>query len=293
MIVVELAGGLGNQCFQYAAARTAADRLGVPLGLDLRLTRTTDGRPFLLGPFAIRAEPVPDRELLGVHARQAFGRRFLLNQGEAIVGRLRGSRFLTARRIIEPSAWYSPILDQVTDHSWLSGYWQSERYFASAAAAIRSDLTPTKMSARTEALGRRIAATECPVAVHVRRGDYAAVASTQAFHGLCEPQYYRAAMAHVRAQQLRATFVFFSDEPGWVAANLAGPDHLVIDGNGDRPHEDLHLMRQCRAHIIANSTFGWWGAWLAGTRLVIAPRSWYRSPAMARHDIVPDRWIRL
>jgi hypothetical protein len=295
VIVVELCGGLGNQLFQYAAARTVADRLGTDLGLDLRPLLAAGSRPYGLGHFNIRATVLSVRDLppryLAPH-----GWRWSLTRG--LVDRVRAAIRRPALRHLRPVVYqgsaFRDVLAGVTDDSWLEGFWQSERYFAEGAERLRADLTLKALTPATARLQRHIESLACPVAVHVRRGDYAAVASTRAHHGLCSLEYYRAAIARVRDRHPEATFVLFSDDPDWVAANLRVTPACLVTANGEaRPHEDLHLMSRCRAHVIANSSFSWWGAWLARSELVIAPRQWYRSPAADGSDVVPARWLRL
>ena len=294
MIVVELAGGVGNQLFQYAAARVVADRIGTDLGIDVRVCRAPDSRPYALDAFRIRGAVVPDRDLMGVHGHRSLP--WQLTGGVVTRARamLQRPRLGHLTRVIHQEPGYTGRLDSVVDDSWLCGYWQSERYFAHAADAIRADLTLRGVSPVTAALERRIRAMPFPVAVHVRRGDYADVESTRRYHGLQPPEYYQAAIEQIRSAHPRAQFVFFSDDPLWVAANLAPDISILVTENGrERPSEDLHLMTCCRAHIIANSSFSWWGAWLGASDIVIAPARWFQAPEMAGRTIVLDRWRRL
>jgi hypothetical protein len=295
VIVVELVGGLGNQMFQYAAARTLADRLGTDLGLDLRPFAAPDARPYLLGRFTIRATAIDERELLGAHGPRSLKRRVTTGALERLrlLTRRPRPRFSTATRIVHQGPTYSDVLERATDHSWVSGYWQSEAYFPRAARTLRADFTLRSLSPGSTAIARRLASMSYPVAVHVRRGDYAHVASTRAHHGLCSESYYRSAIALVRSRVPDATFIFFSDEPDWVADHLGSEAALVVTENADRPEEDLYLMTRCRSHVIANSSFSWWGAWLARSDEVIAPRAWYQAPGLDGRDIVPARWGRL
>lgn len=293
MIVVELCGGLGNQLFQYAAGRSVADRLGTELGLDLRPLRAADSRSYGLGHFNIRAVVFPDADL---PPRYLAAHRWRWSLTFGLLERLRTALRPPAmghfRRVIYQGSSFRNILSDVEDDSWLEGYWQSEKYFADGADRLRADLTLKHITSATASLQSQIESLAFPVAIHVRRGDYASVESTRAFHGLCSVEYYQSAMARVRQQYPEATFVLFSDEPEWVAANLRATPSLLITANGDaRPHEDLHLMSRCRAHIIANSSFSWWGAWLAKSELVIAPKQWFRSAAADGSDIVPARWL--
>jgi hypothetical protein len=295
MIVVELVGGLGNQMFQYAAARTLADRIGTDLGLDLRPFSAPDSRPYRLDRFNIRATAIDARELFGTHGARSLKRR--LTTG--VVERLRvlahhpRPRFASATRVVHQGPTYSDVLERATDHTWISGYWQSEAYFPAAAETLRADFTLRSLSPGSTAIARRLASMGYPVAVHVRRGDYAHVASTRAHHGLCDESYYRRAFAHVRRRVPGANFIFFSDEPGWVADHLGSDATLVVSENHDRPEEDLYLMTRCRSHVIANSSFSWWGAWLAHSEEVIAPQAWYQAPGLDGRDVVPSRWITL
>jgi hypothetical protein len=69
-----------------------------------------------------------------------------------------------------------------------------------------------------------------------------------------------------------------------------------VDHNGaERDYEDLRLMTACRHHIIANSSFSWWGAWLSAHRdkIVIAPRQWFHEPGRSSRDLIPESWLRL
>jgi hypothetical protein len=295
MIVVELVGGLGNQMFQYAAGRAVADRLGVPLGLDTRPLGAPDSRPLRLDRFAIRADVVDAPDLLGVHGHRSVARQLrvgVLERLRVLITRPR-PRLRHLTRVIHQAPSYSSVLDQVADDAWLCGYWQSERYFAGIRPALQRDFTLTRVSPETTALLAELARRTYAVAVHVRRGDYAHVASTRAYHGLLDASYYRTAMARVRARRPDAAFVFFSDEPGWVRDRFSSDATLVVSANADRPEEDLDLMRRCRSHIIANSSFSWWSAWLADSDEVIAPRSWYRAPHVDGSAVVPDTWTRL
>ena len=289
-VVVQLAGGLGNQMFQYAAGRALADRLGVELGLDLRHFRAADSRPFGLGSHRIRAVAIPDEELAGVGARPRW--RWWIRRGwrEA----WHRPKYATLHAIVHLGEDYLDVLEHAGPGTWLCGWWHSERYFAAIADRLRADLSLQRISDVSAELERRIRGLDYAVGVHVRRGDYAAVASTRAHHGLCSVEYYQAAMARVRAERPDATFVFFSDDPEWVAASLGVADERLITANGpDRPEEDLHLLSCCRAHIIANSTFSWWGAWLAGSERVIAPTHWFQTPGFDVPDVVPARWLRM
>jgi hypothetical protein len=103
--------------------------------------------------------------------------------------------------------------------------------------------------------------------VHVRRNDYK-------HHGVCHENYYIDALRCVIAQVPQADIMVFSDEPNYTGHFLrqAGIQHQLVATGDDLL--DLKLMSGCRIHLIANSTFSWWAAYLATSRAVIYPLPW-------------------
>lgn len=285
MIYVRLHGGLGNQLFQYAAGRALALRIGTGLALDPRdaVRKKATFHP-ALHHFAVdhiedpSLPPGRDRPLAYAAWRYLGGRpRFLRERGLGV----------------------NPGVLSAPDDTYLHGYFQSEDYFADCVAAIRKDLaiiTPPSEENR-HWLGR-IGETGCPVSLHVRRGDYVADVKGERAHGTCGPRYYAAALNAVAARAGKELDVHvFSDDPGWAEKNLKLPHRTTVLGH-NRPemhYEDLRLMSACHHHVIANSTFSWWGAWLnpRPDKIVAAPARWFADPAMSNPDILPRGWMRL
>ncbi len=290
MITSRLLGGLGNQMFQYAAGLALARRLGTELRLDISWFARVANRRYDLGDFAITARPATARELIGVGVRPPGAVARALS-----VLSLAGFRGIRGH-VQEPAFTYWPGFAELPDGTYLDGYWQSERYFEGIADSIRREFTartpPDPENQRT-----LDAINSCEsVAIHVRRGDYAASAHTHDYHGTTPLEYYEQAVARMRSQLPAATFFVFSDDATWTRKVLSvGEGTVFVTHNGsERSFEDLRLMSACRHHIIANSTFGWWGAWLANTegQRVIAPRRWFKTDLDTR-DLIPARWERL
>lgn len=162
----------------------------------------------------------------------------------------------------------------------LRGYFQSEKYFAHCIPDIRYHFTfdTSKMVS-----GIEIGPYTC--SVHVRRGDYV----RNPMRNMCSINYYSAAMQFIRTQTRIDTFVVFSDDIRWCRQNLTGSDVVYIKGNKDI--EDLFLMSKCSHHIIANSSFSWWGSWLNTNpdKIIIAPNKWY----FDTRDIYTDNMIKI
>lgn len=290
MIATRLEGGLGNQLFQYAAARALALRVGSEVLLDAGA----------LGQVRSKVTPrAPELHRWRVRAQTAPPAT------QRALDRARRLRVLPAawtgwRVYRERSLGFNSAFAGLKDGTYLVGYWQSPRYFQDCAATIARELQPAQpLSEATAALAHRIGAMPNSVALHVRRGDYVHLQSAARMHGALPLEYYRTAIARLRAQVAGALHVYvFSDDPAWCAAHLplARDERTVVDHNaGDRAWEDLVLMSHCAHHVIANSSFSWWGAWMADQRhgahrQVFAPARWFSGLAHDVSDRFPSSW---
>ncbi len=138
----------------------------------------------------------------------------------------------------------------------------------------------------------RIGKCTNPVSLHVRRGDYTLAAEGNIALPL---DYYTRSISICRERLADPTFFVFSDDIAFARKNLPHDIRAVfIDHNDDASsHEDLRLMSSCRHHIIANSTFSWWGAWLNPRldKLVVAPKHWYLTQDSYYPELLPPGWI--
>ena len=108
--------------------------------------------------------------------------------------------------------------------------------------------------------------------------------------------YYREAVELVTEKAGRAEIFVFSDDIDWCKREFTIPGCKLhyVDHNS-RGSEDMRLMSSCRHHILANSSFSWWGAWLNRDpeKIVVAPTRWFRDPSIDTSDLLPDSWLRL
>jgi hypothetical protein len=277
MVIVRLMGGLGNQMFQYAAARATSLRTGAELKLDLTWfddegRHVSPRREYALGPFDLSLDIASPEELERTLRRRGFRRR--------------------PRILVDPDLRFEPRV-LTADDVRLIGYWQSERYFVDKSAEIRRDFQlPTPTSELASAITRAGS-----VSLHVRRGDYASDPKVESELGVLPAEYYEQAVAHLTETLAEPEFFVFSNDPDWCAANLRidAPHTFVRHEPGARAHDDLLLMSLCRHHVVANSSFSWWGAWLGETpsTIVIAPRRWFLTSRFDTGDLVPERWLRI
>lgn len=287
MIVTNIVGGLGNQMFQYAAGRRLALHRGTSLKLDLSVMAGYTVHGYALRDFRVVAEDAGPADLPAPPRRGLMGK----------IDRLLGTGPKGPRRVAEKAYTFDPEILELSDDVLLVGYWQSARYFDDVADTIRSDFSLAEpLSPRGAALAAEIAGTTA-VSVHVRRGDYVTNPEANAFHGTCSPDWYTAAMARMVEIWGDPTFFVFSDDPAWARENLSAtrPMVFVEPQTGGRDAEDMMLMASCRGHVIANSSFSWWGAWLdpRDDKRVIAPSRWFRAEGMDTRDLIPQSWERL
>ena len=301
MITVSLIGGLGNQMFQYAAGKALAERHGVPLALDISGFRDYALRPFLLdrllvpeAPAAVQAEPSRKPEINFTRAKWKARIDRLL--GKAGLPKLKSS----PNEYREPHFHYDPAFETLGPRMSLFGYFQSERYFNSIAGNLRDWFSPREPlgDAATAAL-KRIEASRLPVSVHVRRGDYLKP-GTHEVHGILGESFYRQVFDRLEGVIGHEAEIFiFSDDPAAAEQVLSFiPDSRLnhVRGDPERPWEDMALMARCRHHVIANSSFSWWGAWLnpSSDKIVVAPRAWFVATELSKRitsDLYPPGWI--
>ena len=280
MIVSTVMGGLGNQMFQYAAGRALSLRSDKGLRLDLGWFDSPPAhltpRRYELDCFQIHAElcsvyPPTRAERI----RELFG--------------------------VSPRVWsevpfrFEPRMLAAADNVRLVGYWMDERYFQEFSSELRGDFAfHDSLSGRNRELAERIR-SETAVSVHVRRKDYVTNRTVAKFHGSLDLDYYLAAGQRIIDDVRDPHFFIFSDDPDWCRANLdLGGRTTYVDHNS-RGSDDLRLMSMCSHHVIANSSFSWWGAWLnpRDEKLVVAPARWVADRSVDTSRVVPDDWLRV
>ncbi len=291
MIISNIIGGLGNQMFQYAAGRALALNRDQPLMLDVSgFSNYKLHQGFeLKNIFEIPAHTATLSEIASILGWRSFSgvKRFLSYPSMAS---LRGSSF-----ILEPHFNYWPDFEKIViNEVYISGYWQSEKYFKEYELIIKRDFCFKKFSLELNIdLAKKITQLNS-ISLHVRRGDYVSHKKTSDTHGVCSIDYYKKAVSLIGSKVQNPYFFIFSDDISWVKKNLNinFPCEFINHNRGDQSFNDMHLMSLCRNNIIANSSFSWWGAWLNNNlnKIVIAPKKWFANDAIIV-DLIPDEWV--
>lgn len=290
MIIVKLQGGLGNQLFQFAFAKALASHRKDKLYIDTNWFKKNNGatyRQFELHHLGIEFERASNKQLRiffpkgAVHkfkktVKEKFGKVCLIKETQV--------------------SMFQDSLFTLQGDIYLAGYWQSWKYFESISSQIKQQfLLHTNLSPTAQAVLQNIK-ENTPLSIHIRRNDFANNLAIRKVHGVCSLEYYRKAIRMVRNQHPNIHCFVFTDEPDWAEEKLSSVQNLKIVRK-TKSYEDLFLISNCKHHIVANSTFSWWGAWLCPNpnKLVIAPKQWYADEQLNKTtvDLIPKGWIRI
>jgi len=270
MIIVEVTGGLGNQMFQYALCRKLQS-LGKEVKLDLSFYRTKQilRRFELYDVFRVPFETASKREIYHLKGYTSNASRL----ERVVTTRLHRETHVYSEDL--DAGFQSAVLEM--DDVYLSGYWQNELYFKDIRKKILEDFRFPEMLTKQYPELLQEMWSENSVSIHIRRGDYLDPVNSRLYSGICTIDYYQRSIQYMQENLQNPKFYFFTDDPQWVKQNLYKDGMTIVEHQKEDPdYVDMFLMGQCKAHIIANSTFSWWGAWLDSKegRIVISPTKW-------------------
>jgi hypothetical protein len=301
MIIVQLQGGLGNQMFQYAAARTLSIRNNTLLKIDLSflkkgiLSENVDYRKYGINNFCIIENIISEEELNNFIRKSKFFAKLKISW----LNKKTGYKLPVPKTFWQKGHGYDPEFFLLPKNSYLIGYWQNVKFFAGSEEIIKQDFMFRNLpdQSNTVFLNRM---KKCEsVAIHIRRGDF----KNLPVLGTIGREYYIKAINYLTEKLYKPVFFFFSDEMKWVKENFntinsdCSLNYVDINNSTDREVEDMRLMSNCKHNIIGNSTFGWWGAWLNTNpgKIVIAPEKLFAEPSIDNQlqGMIPDNWMRL
>ena len=270
-------GGLGNQLFQYATARS------------LSLDKNSD---FLMNLSFYNREYVKNLAHVDFklnHFNVDFNKQ--IEEGDI-------NKYDNVQKIVEPlsSQNFSEFIDfsKYAGNIHLIGFWQNEKYFKHNQEIIKKELQViTPPNKKNQKLLDEISESNA-ICISFRRGDYLDPIYLANF-GMCTEEYYKNAINFITKKVKNPVFFTFSDDVEWIENNidLNFPTVPVnINGVGDE-HEELRLMMACKHYILANSSFSWWGAWLSNNphKYVIAPTPWFNT--FTKQYVLCQDWIHL
>lgn len=293
MIIVKLLGGLGNQMFQYAAAKALSLSLKEPIRQDLRgLYAGEDIRKnFELDIFGIAPDQAERSEYFKFERKTIFG----LKAANALY--LKFNPHVTIKD--HNFTYVENFFALAKTNTYLRGLFQSDKYFAHVRPAILETFSfEEPLDEVNQSYADAITSSES-VAIHIRRGEFANDQKFNKLIGSCDLAYYQRAIdALVEGieQKDKLHFFVFSDDLAWAEENLKldYPATFVGGNAGKNSYRDMQLMSLCKHNIIANSTFSWWSAWLNSNpgKIVVTPEKWFAGWEYDTKDLIPETWLK-
>lgn len=260
--VVRISDGLGNQMFQYAFAYALHKRTGVPVLID-PLFWGTSLRKYQLEEFHItltkRMVCKAWDYLLGFGPRN--GRRFKDRYRQNLIQKR--YRLIQERQIMH----YNETVMEQNEPCFYMGFWQTPRYFEDYYEDLQKEFTRRhSMSPDALAYLDKIKA-DVSVSLHIRRTDYVRGKDSVTL----DAGFYREALNRIREEIGDFRLYVFTDDKQFVRERFHLQQYVLIEGVSDL--DEFELMRRCDHHIVANSTFSWWAAYLGDRKggVVYAP----------------------
>lgn len=288
MIIIQVAGGLGNQLQQYALYRKFV-RMGKEARLDLSWFDEIKGND---GEAKVTSRNLElayfDRLVYETCTGEEKER---LTGSDGLLGKLRRKLLPSTIHWFHESKMYHPEILNFED-MYLSGYFACEKYYSDILYDLREKIQfpPSDIPLNTE-LAQEM--RECAsVSVHIRRGDYLNEENRTMFGNICTDAYYRKAMEFIKAEVPDAHFYLFSDDASYVKQKYQGEEFTVVDINhGKDSFYDMWLMSNCKHNICANSTFSFWGARLNGNegKIMVRPTIHKNSQVFCKEEM-EDLW---
>ena len=252
-------GRLGNQMFQFAAVKGIARNRGAQFCIPPSAQKDEWNDHQIFIPFKLKNTSPLNVQYIDVGRPTIAEGTFHFNEN---------------------------LFNTCSDWVTLQGFFQTEKYFKHIEDEIRGDFT-----FNDDILGpslQTFSNFENPISLHVRRTDY----TTNPNHTALSLEYYQKALSAFPTGQV----LVFSDDPKWCfEQNIFKDDRFLISENTNQ-YVDMCLMTLCKRHIIANSSFSWWGAWLGKDNHVIAPKDWFlgsNNQHLDISDLIPETWEKI
>lgn len=239
MIIVKLQGGLGNQMFQYALARSLSLSSGVPFALDAIALQKGEGitrRKYNLNVFSIDPLLLDESQSKNYRASSEYINESMISSPKEVFSLIKNGR------------------DQYFD-----GYWQNEDYFKNCESTVISDFQlkdspPSKFLEIKEMMNKTNS-----IAIQIRRGDYITNSKVNSIFHICDAGYFKNGIEYIKSRSTNDINIFiFSDDIKWCKENIKFPENTVYISELGLPyHQELLLISHAKHVIISNSSFGW------------------------------------
>ena len=270
MIIIKLKGGLGNQLFQYAYGLYMSKKYILPLKFD-KSNFVNSSRKYSLDWFNINIAEAPNRK------------KNLIVYIKNLIKKIKIKIYSILGIIYNDTCLGAGIFE---------GYWHSIRYSEAMKNKLKETIVPRKFPFSLNKIVKQLESHES-VMVHVRKGDYVTNKKINKLFGTCDFIYYNNAIEEVLNLIPNSKFYVFSDNIEWAKLNLKPKTKLRFISKYLSDTEQFWLMTRCKHHIISNSSFSWWAAWLGDNKkkITIYPDPWY-DRLNYNKSIFPNHWFK-
>lgn len=259
MIIIEVAGGLGNQLQQYALYRKF-ESLDREVKLDISWFEDKSIKE------TIKKKATTERKLeLDYFDNLIYDtctrkEKETLIGGDNLAGKIRRRILPSTIRWFKETEMYHPEVLNF-DNMYISGYFACEKYYRDVLPDLREEIKfPSGGSPHNEEIVQEMRKRNS-VSVHIRRGDYLSPENKEMFGNICTDAYYKRAMGIMKVEIPDAHFYIFSDDIPYAKEKYQSKEYTIVDINHGRDNfYDMWLMSNCKNNICANSTFSFWGA---------------------------------
>ena len=298
MIIVQMGGRLGNQLFNYAAARSIQlkmypnediafdfgylSREGTPQDgwvNGLEFFKTINYRLYKKDGVMLHAgSPLQKVVCCAYYAGLRKYSRFQMR--EEYEYEKKWSNVLNSAGVYWYRTGYIELTYSKAHDKLMSGRFEDPKYFNEIREDLLEELKPKYPELDKNAELYSIIDSQNSVCVSVRRGDFESNPSFKKLHSVCTRQYFERAINKIREIIDNPVFILFSDDVAWAKENIVIPGAEVYSEKGDDPvWEKLRMMSRCNHFIISNSSFSWWSQWLSvrNSKIVVAPNRWFNN----------------
>ena len=295
MIIANLRGGLGNQMFIYAFGKYLAQKHNTELKLDNSYYEDYH-RVYELNKLGIKEKFASQSEIEKLKVfkyKDILPIRFIKSK---ILGK-ESKKVPASSYILDSDINFRKKYLKLPDNVYLDGLFQSEKFFRGIKDILRQDFQlKNELDQANKSFLEKIK-TSNSVSLHIRRGDYITNSWAMKELGVCSIEYYKKSIDYIGSKIESPVFFVFSDDLEWVKNNfdIKQPCVYVDCNDGNTGEKDLELMKNCKHHICANSSFSWWGAWLGEevNTINIVPEKWFKGEYFNDKYLIPDRWVKL
>ncbi len=186
---------------------------------------------------------------------------------------------------------YSEQIFEDKKNRYYWGYWQHIDYINQVEDLLRDNLIFPPIKDAENLHIQDLIQQHNSISLHVRRGDYL---QEPLFKDICTEEYYQKSIKYMLETQESPLFIIFSNDISWCKAQFNDLNAIFVEHNsGINSFKDMQLMSKCKHHIIANSSFSWWGAWLNDSpdKIVISPRKWINDSNLDTSGLVLPTFI--